>query len=161
MVTGKMEQTGLAQALGRLFPAHEFACVPRKPPNDHYDSFTSNPLPIPPPLTEGVRSNIDILVTDAAAMATEKGHPKRYLAWLCRDLQAKKCSSYKESEAATALSELGWSALMNRANMPFLYSLIDDLAQGLNADSGLPNGAVLEPRTCLKPPGNAAVLRNI
>jgi hypothetical protein len=65
MVTGKMEQIGLAGALGRLFPTHEFECIARKPPNDHYNSFTSNRLPVPP-LGKGIRSTIDVLVADAA-----------------------------------------------------------------------------------------------
>lgn len=60
-------------------------------------------------------------------------HPKRYLAWLCRDVEAKKCSSYREFSAepthrtgATALRDLDWSALA-AAQMPFLAALLDDL----------------------------------
>jgi len=66
-------------------------------------------------------------------------HPKRYLAWLCRDPQEKKCSHYREvgrdrerPSGATALRELDWSALTsNSVQMPFLNAMIRDLADGL------------------------------
>jgi hypothetical protein len=96
-----------------------------------------------------------------AGLDVRTRHPKRYLAWLCGDPGAKKCSAYKERDAATALREMDWAALMNSADMPFLYSLIDDLAQGLDEPCDLPEHAVLAPRTRRKPQGEAAVLRNM
>lgn len=44
--TGKLELLGLAEALRRAFPAHEFHCVPFSG-NDPFRSFTSAPLPLP------------------------------------------------------------------------------------------------------------------
>jgi hypothetical protein len=95
-------------------------------------------------------------------------HPKRYLAWLCRDPEAKKCSTYREASSdprdqtgATSLRDLDWSAILPTvANMPFLGALIDDLANGLGEDNPLPAGATLAAQTRVKHQ-SSALLRNI
>ena len=101
------------------------------------------------------------------AMADNRRHPKRYLAWLCRDHSAKRCSTYREHNGrdpttptgATALAQLGWSQVLSGAvQMPFLNALIEDLAAGLLEPCPLPASAALAPETARKP---QAVLRNI
>jgi hypothetical protein len=95
-------------------------------------------------------------------------HPKRYLAWLCRDPAAKKCSSYREAPkpptdpgGTKALRELDWSALTaHTTDMPFLNAMLDDLADALSATSPFPPDAPRSPYTCRKH-HTAAVLRNI
>lgn len=66
-------------------------------------------------------------------------HPKRYLAWLCRDYGLKRCSSYRETSTrqgtatgASALASLDWTPIFEGdVDMPFLNALIDDLADAL------------------------------
>lgn len=67
-------------------------------------------------------------------------HPKAYLAWLCRDLSAKRCSTYRETSGevcgATSLAALDWSsALCVPSQGRFMRALIDDLAHGLGEDN--------------------------
>ncbi len=67
-------------------------------------------------------------------------HPKAYMAWLCLDPRAKTCSAYRESsEGAAALSRLNWEEVLGpqRDRMPFLRSLIDDLADGLGQEPAI------------------------
>lgn len=93
-------------------------------------------------------------------------HPKRYLAWLCRNAAAKKCSTYREvSKSPTggdrALRELDWSALLSRTTrMPFLNAMLDDLADGLMTPSPLPSSAPLSPHTRRKHHATA-LFRNV
>lgn len=96
-------------------------------------------------------------------------HPKRYLAWLCRDSTQKKCSTYREHDGvtpsartgATALAQLDWSRVrLGEVHMPFLNALVEDLADALGEPCPLPGDAVLASETSRKvhPP---AVLRNL
>ncbi|MCB9760300.1 MAG: hypothetical protein H6739_10730 [Alphaproteobacteria bacterium] len=95
-------------------------------------------------------------------------HPKRYLAWLCRDRAAKRCSRYQEvsgregePSGATALAGLQWGDLLaNTHEMPFLNAMIEDLAHGLGEASPLPESAPLAPQTRRKDRA-PAVLRNL
>lgn len=67
-------------------------------------------------------------------------HPKAYMAWLCLDPAAKTCSAYREShEGVAALSRLNWGEVLGpqHRRMPFLRSLIDDLADGLEQDPAI------------------------
>jgi hypothetical protein len=61
-----------------------------------------------------------------------ESHPKRYLAWLCRDPEARNCSSFEERRAADALARLSWAqVLQDPRHMRLARSLICDLADGL------------------------------
>lgn len=93
--------------------------------------------------------------TDAAA--TRPRHPKRYLAWLCRNHAVKKCSDYSETDAAPALGALDWQRLFSAYTLPYLFALLDDLADGLGEGSPLPEAAVLAELTRRRRGG---VLRN-
>jgi hypothetical protein len=59
---------------------------------------------------------------------------------------------------ATALRDLDWSAVLDGPHMPFLGSMLDDLATGLDARV-LPDDIPTAPRTRLK--DAPAALRNI
>lgn len=93
--------------------------------------------------------------TDAAAVRTR--HPKRYLAWLCRDHAQKKCSRYSETAAAPGLGDINWTDMFSNWTLPYLFSLIDDLSDGLGEPCPLPAGVQLAVLTRRR---NAGVLRN-
>lgn len=59
-------------------------------------------------------------------------HPKRYMAWLCRDPEARQCTTYDDPAGGRALAALDWrSVLEPRTQMKFARALIADLAAGL------------------------------
>jgi hypothetical protein len=59
-------------------------------------------------------------------------HPKGYLQWLCRDGDAKSCTSYDESRCgAEALKQLDWQALAGNRGLGYLGALVEDLADAL------------------------------
>lgn len=64
-----------------------------------------------------------------------QSHPKRYLAWLCRDPDARNCSSFSERTAAEALVRLSWAKVLHDArHMTYARSFICDLADGLGCN---------------------------
>jgi hypothetical protein len=59
-------------------------------------------------------------------------HPKGYLQWLCRDGDAKNCTSYDESRRGTeALKQLDWQALAGNRGLGYLGAFVEDLADAL------------------------------
>lgn len=61
-------------------------------------------------------------------------HPKGYLQWLCRDADAKGCTSYDESRGgAEALKALDWPALLAGPGLRYLGALVEDLADAMRA----------------------------
>jgi hypothetical protein len=59
-------------------------------------------------------------------------HPKAYLQWLCHCPGDRSCTGYQERvQGAAALRTLDWSSVwgMGRAQMPFLFALIADIAE--------------------------------
>jgi hypothetical protein len=64
--------------------------------------------------------------------AQRERHPKGYLQWLCRDGDAKSCTSYDESRrGAEALKQLDWHALARTRGLCYLGALVEDLADAL------------------------------
>jgi hypothetical protein len=90
-------------------------------------------------------------------------HPKRYLAWLCRDPNARNCSSFDERTAANALLHLSWArVLQDPRHMRFARSLICDLADGLRCSpDGLDLAGEQAPLTSIHTTRGARVLRNL
>lgn len=93
-------------------------------------------------------------------------HPKAYIAWLCRDPEAKKCSRYREtcSEGercgASALAQLDWvSALQEPEHCLFLRALVEDIADALAIDNPFP-GSVSPLTSRFELPADP-VLRNL
>lgn len=92
-----------------------------------------------------------------------QSHPKRYLAWLCRDGGARNCSSFTERAASNALVRLSWAqVLRDPRHMTFARSLICDLADGLEVGpSGLDLGGIQAPLTSIHGRRAESVLRNL
>lgn len=90
-------------------------------------------------------------------------HPKRYLAWLCRDSNARNCSSFDERTAANALIQLSWArVLQDPRQMRFARSLICDLAHGLGCSpTGLDLAGEQAPLTSINTKRPARALRNL
>lgn len=91
-------------------------------------------------------------------------HPKGYLQWLCRDGDAKGCTTYDESQGgAEALKRLDWDVLFTNTGLSYLSALLEDLADALGQPlpflfplkevDGTPTKLELRPR--------AHVLRNV
>ncbi|MEY3211083.1 MAG: hypothetical protein RIT28_1564, partial [Pseudomonadota bacterium] len=89
-------------------------------------------------------------------------HPKAALAWLHKDADAERCSTYKESRhGAEGLGRLNWpAALRDQAAMTFLRALHNDLAEGLG-EPGLILPGHTAPETTFWPGRPDAVLRNV
>lgn len=92
-----------------------------------------------------------------------QSHPKRYLAWLCRDPGARNCSSFNERTAAEALVRLSWAqALRVSRHMTFARSFICDLSDGLScAPAGIDLSGIQAPLTSIHTPHPKRVLRNL
>ncbi len=90
-------------------------------------------------------------------------HPKAFMAWLCRDPSAKKCSRYREThEGKDALERLKWrAALRSPTHCTFLRALVEDLADGLGETLALPAGGHVAPLTSHREPRKFPMLRNI
>lgn len=91
-------------------------------------------------------------------------HPKGYLQWLCRDGDAKNCTSYDESRrGAEALREIDWSTLLGSRGIPYLGAFVEDLADMLHASSPVPSrsSGEIEPVTSLSRRPQSHVLRNL
>jgi hypothetical protein len=90
-------------------------------------------------------------------------HPKGYLTWLCLDPAAKSCTSYDESNGgARALASLDWKRALGRSRMPFLRSLVADIADALEQEPSV--GPVHEhqaPLTSRQRAPRDAILRNL
>jgi hypothetical protein len=73
-------------------------------------------------------------------------HPKDYLAWLCKDPEDRKCSSYDESRGgADALRRLAWETLFSDPDYArFARSMIADIAERLGIASPFPGAAALQ-----------------
>lgn len=90
-------------------------------------------------------------------------HPKRYLAWLCRDPAARNCSTFSERTACNALIRLSWAqVLQNPRHMTFARALVCDLADGLGcAPADLDLTGDEAPLTSIHTPRSEPVLRNL
>ena len=90
-------------------------------------------------------------------------HPKRYLAWLCRDPGVRNCSSFEERTAARALTRLAWARVLQHPHhMRFARSLIFDLAEGLRcAPACLDLTGEQAPFTSIQTKRTSPVLRNL
>lgn len=184
ILTGKLEMLGLASGLKKLF-GEEHA----DPAGAANAGVPSEQLPVR--TVQG--QDPECFVTDDAAYIVDDGsactkwkslptryqghqrpewlntthprerHPKRYLAWLCRDPGARNCSSFRERPASDALVRLSWAqVLQNPHHMTFARSLICDLADGLGY---IPPGLDLEGTeallTSIHAPRAEPVLRNL
>jgi hypothetical protein len=90
-------------------------------------------------------------------------HPKGYLQWLCRDADAKDCTSYDESRSgAEALKALDWPALLDNPGLRYLHALVEDLAAALEEPVPPTRPAAASPAaTCLSRRPQDHVLRNL
>lgn len=89
-------------------------------------------------------------------------HPKRYMAWLCRAPNNRRCSTYCDEHGARALAELQWSAaLSNPDHMCFLRSLVVDLADALACRPSLWHAGCVAPSTSIHHIQGDPILRNI
>lgn len=90
-------------------------------------------------------------------------HPKRYLAWLCRDPGARNCSSLNERTAAQALIRLSWARVLQDPRcMRFARAFICDLADGLGCPPpGLDLSGEQATLTSIQTKRAASVLRNL
>lgn len=91
-------------------------------------------------------------------------HPKAYLSWLCRDPDAKNCTTYHESrQGRHALEQLDWSIVLRNENwMSYARSLIEDLADALDCwPRGLARNGREAPLTSIHHPPRDPVLRNL
>lgn len=102
-------------------------------------------------------------------------HPKGYLQWLCRDRDARNCTTYKEAKGieegtkggVAALKDIDWSTISTRdpAHFAYLRALIEDLSHGLDCEPAIPLGSPHgSPPTALgasRPDGIIPLLRNI
>jgi hypothetical protein len=72
--------------------------------------------------------------------ARRERHPKAYLAWLCRDPEDERCSTYREVYGGKrSLDALDWNSVLgNPEQMIYLRALASDLAEGLKTN--LPPG---------------------
>jgi hypothetical protein len=64
-------------------------------------------------------------------------HPKGYLQWLCRDGDARNCTTYDETtRGGVALENLDWAQLLARPDgeVQFLRSFVADLADALSQE---------------------------
>lgn len=90
-------------------------------------------------------------------------HPKGYLQWLCIDPAAKSCTSYDETKGgAQALARLDWVSLLGAPQMPFLRSLVADIADALDQEPSV--GSIEDPQARLTSRHHApadAILRNL
>lgn len=92
-------------------------------------------------------------------------HPKAYLQWLCHCPGERSCTGYQERrEGVAALSALDWGAVwrVGRAQMPFLFALVADIAEATGT-APVP-GAWLGARAPLTDPfvvREGALLRNV
>lgn len=96
-------------------------------------------------------------------------HPKAYLAWLCRDLQHKRCSTYRETAGragrqecgALALSMLDWGEVLRvPSHCTFARALLSDLAEFLGVENK--HAGEVHPLTCRKfDEDGEFVLRNL
>jgi hypothetical protein len=90
-------------------------------------------------------------------------HPKGYLQWLCFDPASKSCTTYDETKGgAGALARLDWASLLGSPQMPFLRSLVADIADALDQDPSV--GPIDEPQpppTSRRRSPADAILRNL
>src|SRR5579871_6918076 len=93
--TGRMELFGLSAALGALFPAHQFDTIPedfltRDAAYLSDDCSACTAWHALPPWR--AKSSMPEWIREQREL-----HPKAFMAWLCRDPSAKKCSRYRET----------------------------------------------------------------
>jgi hypothetical protein len=90
-------------------------------------------------------------------------HPKRYLAWLCRDPAARNCSSLSEEQASQALVRLSWTHVLEAPHqMKLARALIGDLADGLRCSpEGLDLSGEQASLTSIHTRPGKRVLRNL
>ena len=95
--------------------------------------------------------------------AERERHPKGYLQWLCRDGDAKNCTSYDESRGgAEALRRLDWQVLLGNPGLHYLGALLEDLAHALGAPRpAMPPAGGPPPVTSLTFRPRDHVLRNL
>jgi len=101
--------------------------------------------------------------------AERQRHPKSYLAWLCRDPLAKKCSTYRETSkrpdirtGAGALANLEWEAVLRHPlRCQFLRAMVEDIADALGESFPGPHGAISSPLTSRHNLPEDPVLRNV
>ena len=91
-----------------------------------------------------------------------KGHPKRYLQWLCRDLADAKCTTYRETKGGVrCLKALPWDRVLARGHhYRYLRALVADLCDGLGESLPFADEEVAE-LTCRKHALSGHVLRNL
>jgi hypothetical protein len=85
--TGRMELKGLAPALARLFPDHEFVAIAADRLGNPYAGFTSARLPLQPPRNPGPRSPAQKLAARLAAELTPESDEPADLAIVIDDLE--------------------------------------------------------------------------
>ena len=90
-------------------------------------------------------------------------HPKSYLAWLCRDPNAKKCNTYREtSKGATALADLDWRASLTVGqHCQYLRAMVKDIAEALGESFPGPTNAASAQLTSRYHLPEAPILRNL
>lgn len=89
-------------------------------------------------------------------------HPKRYLAWLCKEPLERNCTSYSETaNGAEAVADLDWAMALAQADgMRFLRSLVLDMVDILGAPA-VDVGVVAQPLTSRNHLPRDPVLRNL
>ena len=91
-----------------------------------------------------------------------ESHPKRYMAWLCRDPAQRNCSTYHEDEGANALKQVAWAAALREpTHMTFLRSFIFDLADALACEPSFPLVGQQAPLTSIQHRPQDRLLRNL
>jgi hypothetical protein len=153
-------------------PSHR---VPRLRPNDPEDFETDDPdytaaspdecmcWQALPDRKESQRKRKKGLRPAWAGSHDRTRHPKGYLQWLCIDPTAKSCTTYDETKGgAQALARLDWASLLGSPQMPFLRSLVADIADVLDQEPSA--GPIDDPQAPLTSRQHApadAILRNL
>ncbi|MCX4242924.1 hypothetical protein [Paraliomyxa miuraensis] len=89
-------------------------------------------------------------------------HPKGYLQWLCIDSSSKSCTTYDESHGTQALTVLDWQHLLTSVRLPYLRSLVADIADALGQEPVVgPIEGHQAPLTCRKHAPTEVLLRNL
>lgn len=110
----------------------------------------------------------DYFAANAAPWASgdRAEHPKKYLAYLLRELSDALRTTYKETrQGAEALTALDWNTVLGPGHSPFLRALVEDLAEALEVDPQLNANVWHQPAsgapTSRDPRSSTRVLRNL